>query len=139
MTITRLAAARLATAAIALAALAGAANAAPVKLSGDQEVPPVQTSARGSADISVAADGGVTGKVSTTGLAGTAAHIHVGAAGANGPVAVPLTKSGDNDWVVPEGAKLTPEQLKAYQAGGLYVNVHTAANKGGELRAQLKP
>jgi hypothetical protein len=34
---------------------------------------------------------------------------------------------------------LTPEQLKSYQAGELYVNVHSAANKGGEIRAQLKP
>ena len=78
-------------------------------------------------------------KTQLTGLAGTMAHIHMAPAGKNGPVIVPLVKSGDSTWSVPPGAKLTPEQLKAYQAGDLYVNVHTEANKGGEIRSQLKP
>ena len=52
---------------------------------------------------------------------------------------VPLVKTAEGVWSVAPGAKLTPEQLKAYQAGELYVNVHTEANKGGEIRAQLKP
>jgi hypothetical protein len=67
------------------------------------------------------------------------AHIHQAAMGKNGPVIVPLTKSGDGTWSVPAGSKLTADQMKAYQAGDLYVNVHTEANKGGEIRAQLKP
>ena len=119
---------------------AGPAFAAEVKLSGDQEVPAVKTAASGSGNISVASDGAVSGSVMTTGLAGTAAHIHQGAAGKNGGVVIPLTKSADgNTWSVPAGAKLNADQLKAYQAGELYVNVHTEANKGGEIRAQLKP
>ncbi|MGM9486143.1 CHRD domain-containing protein [Ideonella sp. YS5] len=114
--------------------------AADVKLAGDQEVPAVKTSASGTGNISVAADGTVSGSVMTTGLNGTAAHIHHGAAGKNGPVVVPLTKSADgNTWSVPAGSKLNADQLKAYQAGELYVNVHTEANKGGEIRAQIKP
>ncbi len=108
-------------------------------LSGAQEVPPVVTKAAGTARLMVAADGAVIGSVMTTGLAGTAAHIHIGAAGANGPVIVPLTKTGDGVWSVPPGARLNDEQMKAYRAGGLYVNVHSDANKGGEVRAQLKP
>ena len=67
------------------------------------------------------------------------AHVHAGAAGANGPVIIPLTKTAEGVWSVPPGTKLSAEQLKAYQAGGLYVNVHTEANKGGEIRAQLMP
>jgi CHRD domain-containing protein len=34
---------------------------------------------------------------------------------------------------------LTADQYKAYQAGELYVNVHSEANKGGEIRGQIKP
>jgi hypothetical protein len=109
------------------------------KLTGDQEVPPVATSASGSGSIKVADDGSVSGSVKTTGMDGLAAHIHMAAAGKNGAVIVPLVKSGDGEWSVPAGAKLTAEQLAAYKAGDLYVNVHTAANKGGEIRAQLKP
>ena len=109
-----------------------------VTLSGSQEVPPVTTTATGSGTITVA-DKAVSGSVTTTGVTGVAAHIHQGAAGQNGPVIIPLTKSGDNVWSVPAGAKLTDEQEKAFKAGNLYVNVHSAANKGGEIRGQLKP
>jgi hypothetical protein len=109
------------------------------RLTGEQEVPPVTTSATGRGNIAVAADGSVTGSVTTTNLDGTMAHIHTGAPGVNGPVIIPLTKTGEGIWSVPPGAKLTPEQLQAFQQGGLYVNVHSAANKGGEIRAQLKP
>lgn len=109
------------------------------KLTGAQEVPPVTTAATGSANIKVAADGAVSGGVTTAGVVSTMAHIHIGPAGQNGPVIVPLTKTGDNTYVVPTGAKLTPAQLAAYNMGSLYVNVHSNANKGGEIRAQLKP
>jgi len=110
-----------------------------VALSGSQEVPPVKTSASGSGTITVAADKSVSGSISTTGLDGTAAHIHEGAAGQNGPVIIPLTKGANGMWSVPAGTKLTDAQYASYKAGNLYVNVHTAANKGGEIRAQIKP
>ena len=110
-----------------------------IKLSGAQEVPPVTTSATGSGVITVAADGAVSGSVTTTGVAGTMAHIHVGAVGKNGPVIVPLAKTSDGVWSVPAGAKLTAEQLASFKAGDLYVNVHSDANKGGEVRGQMKP
>lgn len=109
------------------------------KLTGSQEVPPVMTSASGTANITVAADGSVSGSVRTSGIDGTMAHIHMAAVGQNGPVILPLTKSGDNMYMVPAGAKLTGEQLAAYRAGSLYANVHSAMHKGGEIRAQLKP
>lgn len=109
-----------------------------VKLSGATEVPPVSTAGSGSGSFRVAEDGSVTGSVSTTGVAGTMAHIHMGAAGSNGPVIVPLTKNGDT-YSVPEGRKLNDAQMKALKAGGLYVNVHSNKHKGGEVRAQLQP
>ena len=74
----------------------------------------------------------------TSGIAATAAHIHIAPAGQNGPVIVPFTKSGDA-WVAASGAKLTEAQFTAYKAGNLYVNVHSAANPGGEIRAQIRP
>ena len=97
------------------------------------------TSASGSGTITVNADMSVSGSVTTSGVPGTMAHIHNAAAGKNGPVIIPLTKSRDNTWAVPAGAKLTEAQYKAYEAGDLYVNVHSAAHKGGEVRGQLKP
>ena len=107
-------------------------------LTGSEEVPPVSTSAMGDANFTVGSDGSVKGCVTTTGVQGTAAHIHQGAKGQNGGVIVPLTKSGDK-YCAPDGAKLTEAQLSAFKAGNTYVNVHSAANKGGEVRAQLQP
>jgi hypothetical protein len=109
-----------------------------VALSGAEEVPPVQTAARGSGTFTIGDDGAVSGSVTTTGVAGTMAHIHQGARGQNGPVIVPLTKSGDT-YTAPAGAKLSDAQMAAFRKGDLYVNVHSAANKGGEVRGQLKP
>lgn len=108
-----------------------------VKLSGAQEVPPVTTMAAGSGAILVAADHSVSGSITTIGIDGKAAHIHQAASGMNGPVIVPLTKTGDATWSVPAGAKLTDDQYTSYQAGNMYVNVHSAANAGGEIRGQL--
>jgi len=128
------------SAAALLGACAGlAGNTSYITLTGNQEVPPVSTVARGSGTFTVGLDGLVTGSVTTEGLAGVAAHIHSGRVGTNGPVIVPLVKSAENIWAVPQGAKLTEAQRQAYVAGELYVNVHTAANKGGEIRAQLVP
>jgi len=117
---------------------AGKGQTVKVTLSGDNEVAPVKTKATGNGTITVGADKSVSGKVTTTGVDGTAAHIHDGAPGKNGPVIIPLTKSG-NDWTVPAGAKLTDEQYKDFQAGNLYVNVHSAENKNGEIRGNLSP
>ena len=128
-------------AAIVLAGCAGMSShmGVHVMLSGANEVPPVATSASGSGMIMVGADKSVSGSVTTTDIAGMAAHIHTGAAGKNGPVAIPMSKNGDNGWVIPAGAKFTDAQYDAYKAGDTYVNVHSAANKGGEIRGQLRP
>ena len=110
-----------------------------VTLTGDQEVPPVTTSASGTGTISVGADKSVSGSIMVKGVNATAAHIHEAAKGKNGPVIVPLSKSGDNTFSVAAGAKLTDEQMQALQSGNLYVNVHSASNPNGEIRAQLTP
>ena len=116
------------------------AAAADIKVAqaGDQEVPPVKSAGTGTGAIIVGADRSVSGSVTTTGIAGTAAHVHEAATGKNGPVIIPLTKTADT-YAVPAGATLTDAQFASFQAGNLYVNVHTAANPGGEIRGQLKP
>ncbi|HSS70950.1 MAG TPA: CHRD domain-containing protein [Casimicrobiaceae bacterium] len=110
-----------------------------VTLTGSQEIPPVTTSASATGVITVAADKSVRGSVTVSGISPTAAHIHEAPAGTNGPIIIPLVKTGDNVWSVPEGAKMTDAQFESYKAGNLYYNVHSATYKGGELRGQIKP
>ncbi|MBT8522095.1 CHRD domain-containing protein [Polynucleobacter paneuropaeus] len=124
---------------IGFASLAVSAQSMKVNLTGAQEVPPVMTSASGVGSIMVAPDGSVSGTITTTGVEGTMAHIHEGAMGQNGPVIVPFTKTSDNVFSAPAGAKLTDAQLQSLKSGNLYLNVHSATNKPGEIRAQLKP
>ncbi len=109
-----------------------------VKLSGAEEVPPVSTPGSGSGSFRVAEDGTITGSVTTKDVQGTMAHIHRAPKGQNGPIIVPLDKNGDS-YTVPAGRKLTKEQLEDLKKGNLYVNVHTNANKGGEVRGQIQP
>jgi len=90
------------------------------------------------ATITINDDGSVSGSVTAKGMQATASHIHQAAAGSNGKVIVPFTKEGDT-FSAPAGAKLTADQMKAFKAGDLYVNIHSAAHPGGEVRAQLKP
>jgi hypothetical protein len=135
------ASARPPIAAAAIMAFSASVLAADVKvnLSGAQETPPVTTSASGSGTISIGADKSVSGSVKTTGIEGTVAHIHVGAPGQSGPPIITLDKSAAGVWTVPAGSKLTDEQFASFKAGNLYVNVHSAEHKPGEIRAQLKP
>ena len=124
---------------VGIASLAVSAQSMKVTLAGSQEVPPVMTSASGIGSIIVAPDGSVSGTITTTGVEGTMAHIHEAPMGQNGPVIVPFTKTSDNVWSAPAGAKLTDAQLQSLKSGNLYLNVHSATNKPGEIRAQLKP
>ena len=128
-------------AALALSACASMGGSQPmqVQMTGAQEVPPVSASGSGTGTITVGEDKSVTAKITTKGVAGVAAHIHEAAAGTNGPVIVPMEKTADNEWSSKGGAKLTDAQFESYKAGRLYFNVHTAQNKGGEIRGQIQP
>jgi hypothetical protein len=120
------------------AALAGAAT-VHVRLTGTQEVPAVMTRARGSGVIRIATSGAVSGRIVTRGVKATMAHIHEAAPGKNGPPIIVLKRGPKGTWVVPAGAKLSRREYKAFLAGDLYVNVHSLAHPGGEIRGQLKP
>ncbi len=131
--------------AAALGILAGCQSTPPsmeqrLTLSGSNEVPPVTTAAKGIAVVTITANGAVRAEVTVSGMIPTASHIHEAAEGTNGPVIVPFVKSDTdtNVFVSQPGAKLTEAQFASYKAGKLYVNVHSAKNPGGELRAQLK-
>jgi CHRD domain len=123
-------------------------------LSGANEVPAINTAATGTATI-VRNGGTLEYTILVTNVVGvTAAHIHMGAAGANGAVVVPLFSDatgvdvpngilvtgtfGESDLVPGTGA--TIESLVAMMtSGGAYVNVHTMANPAGEIRGQTSP
>ena len=62
-----------------------------VKLTGDQEVPPVVSSATGTGTIVIKADKTVSGSIKTNGIAGIMAHVHL--APKNGPPIITLTKT----------------------------------------------
>jgi CHRD domain len=110
-----------------------------VKLTGDQEVPPTTSAATGTGTIVINSDGTVSGSIRTTGIEGTVAHIHLAEPGKNGPPIITLAMTAPNVWSVPADSKLTPDQYKSFKDGNLYVNVHSAEHKGGEIRTQLKP
>lgn len=107
-------------------------------LAAAEEVPSNSSAARGVAVIAVdPATKAVTGTILTTGIAGVSAHIHQGAKGVAGGVIIPLAGGTGGVWSVPGGSVLSDAQYSAFQANGLYVNVHTPSNPGGEIRGQI--
>lgn len=121
--------------------LAGAASADKMKatLDGKQEVPPNASAATGSADIDYdTASKKLTWKLTYSGLSGpaTAAHFHGPAEpGKNAGVMVPIPNATSSP--ADGSATLTDAQAADLMAGKLYINVHTAANPGGEIRGQV--
>ena len=106
-------------------------------LSPSEEVPP--TNSKGSGTVTATYDTGskkLTWKGSYSGLTGpaTAAHFHAGEKGKNGGVAVPIAPATSP---LEGSATLNDQQASELMAGKMYVNVHTAQNKGGEIRGQL--
>ena len=122
-------------------AFAGPAFADKMKatLDGKSEVPPNASAATGTADIDYdPASKKLSWKVTYSGLSGpaTAAHFHGPAeAGKNAGVAVAIPNAASSP--VEGSATLTDAQAADLLAGKLYVNIHTAANPGGEIRGQV--
>lgn len=111
-------------------------------LKGSSEVPSNTTSGTGSATVTLdSATNKITWNVTFSGLTGpaTAAHIHGPApAGKNAGVMVWLSTKGKPAASPLSGsATLTAAQASDLMNGQCYVNVHTAANPGGEIRGQL--
>jgi len=129
-----------ALAAMACTALAVPASAEMIKytadLTADAQVPPVDSTAAGTADVTVDTEAKtVTWMVNFEGLTGdaTAAHIHGPAS--DGENANPVITLADT---IMEGqGEITDEQISELNDGKYYVNVHTDQNPGGEIRGQL--
>ena len=107
-------------------------------LSGAQEVPPVSTAGTGTLDATYDKNSHkLAYTVNYSGLTGpaTAAHFHGPAAlGQNAAVIVPFPNAADP---IKGEATLTDAQAADLLAGRWYVNVHTRAHPGGEIRAQV--
>jgi CHRD domain/Bacterial Ig domain len=113
-----------------------------VTLSSEEEVPPATSPGSAQADLTVnLTTGELSGTLTASGITPTAAHVHDAFAGTNGAVLVPLDQdAGDPGlFTVPAGANLDATEVEHLLAGALYVNVHTAAAPGGELRGQILP
>jgi hypothetical protein len=108
---------------------------------GSQEIPAVTTTASAISTFILSRVLFTTGnrvdyKVVANGLSGaiTGAHLHYGASGASGSVAYPLTVSGNTV----TGSFTAPYSfLDSMFRGLVYLNIHTAANPGGEIRGQV--
>ena len=137
-TVRSIASALACAAAIALAtpALAEMVN-FKANMSPSEEVPP--TNSKGSGTVTATYDTSskkLTWKGSYSGLTGpaTAAHFHTGEKGKNGAVTIPIAPATSP---MEGSATLNDQQASDLMAGKLYANVHTAQNKGGEIRGQL--
>jgi CHRD domain len=135
---------------LALVPVVRAAEVFKAELSGANSVPPVTSNGTGSATVTISDDGqSVSWDVTWSGLSGPpgAAHIHIGAADATGPVMIPfapVSATGTtgtfnaSDYAGGDGLPADwAGVLAAIRAGNTYVNVHTAANPPGEIRGQL--
>ena len=109
------------------------------RLAGASEVPAVMTGATGTLEATLTPTSNVlTWKVTYSGLSGTvtAAHFHGPAmAGQNAGVVVPIT--GNLTSPIVGSAMLSASQAADLSSGKWYVNLHTAANPGGEVRGQV--
>lgn len=109
-------------------------------LDGGQQNPPVTTKGKGTATLTFdTTSKKLSWDVKYSGLSGAAtmAHIHGPAAiGENAGVVIPF--KGDVKSPIKGSATLTDAQAADLMAGKYYVNVHTAANKDGEIRGQIE-
>jgi len=136
---TRLAAAVLLATTLAWAGAEAAVGNFRAALNAASEVPPTNSKGTGSATVTLDTTAKkLTWTITYSGLTGpvAAAHFHCPAGpNANAPVAIPIP--GPYTSPVKGSATVTDPQMNQLQAGQCYINLHTAANKGGEIRGQV--
>jgi len=110
-------------------------------LEGSNEVPEVETEASGSVTVTLQGDSiQVEGEFSGLGSEYVASHIHIGSEDENGDPIQPLEPEVGSDntsgsWNA--SYQLDQNHISALKADSLYINVHSAENKAGEIRGQL--
>ena len=110
------------------------------QLSAAQEVPTNASTATGNGLVSFdPATKKFTARLTVSGITASAAHIHPGALGVNGPVLFPLseTAAGSGVWVSAADAVLSDAQITLLNTGGLYFNAHSTPFPGGQIRGQI--
>jgi hypothetical protein len=113
------------------------------KLTGKNEVPPVNTQATGTAQFQLSSDGKeLNYDLSAINLNGfMMAHIHQGKAGENGQPVAPLQmgkgKVTSSDLQGSLAGKQISDLVDIIKNGQAYVNVHTDQNQNGEIRGQI--
>jgi len=136
----RIAVGTLIASGMAFASASAAEHKLKASLDAKQEVPANASTATGAAEITVNdATKEVSWSVTFTGLSGdpVAAHIHgPAAAGANAGVMINFGMAPFKSPITGKGTA-TDAQIADILAGRAYVNIHTAANKGGEIRGQI--
>lgn len=112
-----------------------------VRLTGANEVPPVNTTATGLASLRLTKNRILYSKVTVTNVEPndnlTAAHIHTGATGVNGPVLIGLASSAA-DFGVTKTTNLTEALYNSVLNDRLYVNVHSTLHPAGIIRGQIR-
>lgn len=112
-------------------------------MDGAQEAPPVTTTANGSGLVSIDRDQDNAHYIFTVnGLTPTAAHFHRAVTGVAGPVIFDLSSalvnnSADGFWKSSDATPFTLTVATQFMNDSIYVNVHTSANPGGEIRGQV--
>ena len=112
-------------------------------LDGASQVPPNDSPATGTAELTLFESGRLTGTVTFDALTtdATLVYIQRGGAGEEGPAITLLvpTFSDRNTWVVPFGTNYSQDSIDLMTSGQLYINVMTGSYPDGEIRAQIAP
>ncbi len=120
-------------------------------LTGKEEVPPTNSSATGTVELTVNGDEGVDYKVNVTNIQGvTDGHLHLGEKGENGLIVFTLFRPdapvdqisenetiSEDEFVGPLKGKSISDLTTAMGNGSIYANIHTQENPNGDIRGQI--
>ena len=121
------------------------------KLTGNEEVPPSNSKATGTAEFTASGKDSIDYKVSATNIQNvTEGHIHIGKKGENGPIVftlfranAPVNQLSENETITSSEFvgqlkdKPLSDLITVMNNGSAYANIHTQQNPNGEIRGQI--